>query len=93
MFTFVEYRRAYQATRARLEAEYCRLPLQEKSRRVLGHENHLLYSSQAVTAQMSSPSLSSLTIERGVEQQLWQFESMASRALVCVPCPRRPAAF
>ncbi|MEW6299129.1 MAG: hypothetical protein AB1671_15550 [Thermodesulfobacteriota bacterium] len=90
MVTFAEYQREYQATRARLEAEYYRLPPQEKGRRVLGRDNPLLYSSHAVTAKMADPGLSPHTIERGVERQLLQFEGIAYHALVCVPLRRIP---
>ena len=59
MSTFAQYRREYDATLARLEAEYQNLTPQEKSRRVLGRDNPLLYSSQAVATNMSTRGLSS----------------------------------
>ncbi|MCS6925768.1 MAG: hypothetical protein NZ578_07695, partial [Candidatus Binatia bacterium] len=88
MDTFEEYQRAYHATRARLEAEYHRLPLPEKSRRVLGRDNPLLYSSRAVTAKLSRTGLSALAIAREMERQLLQFERIAYHTLVCVPLRR-----
>lgn len=88
MDTFEEYQRLYRATRARLEAEYYRLPVQERSRRVLGRDNPLLYSSRAVTAKLGEAQLSSLAIERELERQLLQFERIAYHILVCVPLRR-----
>jgi len=90
MFTFAQYRREYETTLARLEAEYQRLPLQEKSRRVLGRDNPLLYSSQAVTAKMTERGLSNKTVERQLDRQAPQFESIAYHTLVRIPLRRIP---
>ncbi len=90
MFTFMQYRREYETTRARLEAEYQRLTLPEKSRRVLGRDNPLLYSSQAVSAKMGGRGLSDRTVERELDRQAPQFESIAYHTLVRVPLRRIP---
>ncbi len=95
MFTFVQYRREYETTLARLEAEYQRLTLQEKSQRVLGRDNPLLYSSRVVAAKMGGRGLSDRTVERQLDRQAPQFEGIAHHTLVCVPFrpsrSRRPA--
>jgi len=88
MFTFAQYRREYETTLARLEAEYQRLPLQKKSRRVLGRDNPLLYSSQAVAAKMTERGLSTKTVERQLDRQAPQFESIAYHTLVRIPLRR-----
>src|SRR5262249_8321007 len=90
MFTFAQYRREYETTLARLEAEYQRLPLQEKSRRVLGRDNPLLYSSQAVAAKMTERGLSTKTVARQLDRQAPQFESIAYHTLVRIPLRRIP---
>jgi hypothetical protein len=90
MLTFVQYRREYETTLARLEAEYQRLTLQEKSQRVLGRDNPLLYSSRVVAAKMGGRGLSDRTVERQLDRQAPQFEGIAYHTLVCVPLRRIP---
>jgi hypothetical protein len=90
MFTFVEYRRAYEEALARLEAEFESLSPQEKSRRVLGRDNPLLYSSQAVTEKMAGPRLSRQAVQGGLDRQAVQFDSIAYHTLVRVPLRRIP---
>ena len=90
MFTFAQYQREYETTRARLEAEYQRLTPQEKSQRGLGRDNPLLYSSQAVSAKMGGRGLSNRTVERELDRQAPQFESIAYHTLVCIPLRRIP---
>ncbi len=90
MFTFVQYRGEYETTLARLEAEYQRLTLQEKSQRVLGRDNPLLYSSRMVAAKMGGRGLSDRTVERQLDRQAPQFEGIAYHTLVCVPLRRIP---
>ncbi|MBI3302629.1 MAG: hypothetical protein HYZ72_11240 [Deltaproteobacteria bacterium] len=90
MLTFAQYRRIYEDTLARSEAEYARLTPQEKSRRVLGRDNPLLYSSQVVADKMSGPGLSRQALERGLDRQTSQFDSIAYHTLVRVPLRRIP---
>src|SRR5262249_37828992 len=90
MFTFAQYRREYETTLAPLQAEDQRRPLQEKSRRVLGRDNPLLYSSQAVAAKMGEQGLSNKTVERQLDRQAPQFESIAYHTLVRIPLRRIP---
>ena len=90
MLTFAQYYREYESTLARLEAEYQRLPLHEKSRRVLGRDNPLLYSSQAVAAKLGAQKLSDKTVERQLDRQAPQFESIAHHTLVRIPLRRIP---
>lgn len=90
MSTFAEYQREYKAVLARLEAEYDNLSQREKSRRVLGHDNPLLYSSQVVAEKMKGPGLSSQAVEREIERQTLQFESLAYHTLVRVPLRQIP---
>jgi hypothetical protein len=85
MRTYAHYRRVYDETLARLEEEYDRLSFQEKSKRVLGRDNPLLYSSRAVAARMGGPLLSQRALERGLSRQTPQFESIAYEMLVRVP--------
>jgi len=73
---------------ARLEAEYQNLTPQEKSRRVLGRDNPLLYSSQAVATNLSPRGLSSQTVARELGRQTPQFESIAHHTLVRMPLRR-----
>ncbi len=92
MRTYAQYRRAYDETFARLEEEYENLSFQEKSRRVLGRDNPLLYSSRAVAKNMGEhaggPGLSQQALERGLGRQTPQFESIAYHMLVRVPLRR-----
>lgn len=90
MQTYAQYRRVYEETRARLEMEYDSLSLQEKSRRVLGRDNPLLYSSHAVAEKMGKAPLSRQALERGLGRQTPQFESIAYQMLVRVPLRRIP---
>ena len=90
MATFVQYRRAHEDALARLQAEYTRLTPQEKSRRVLGRDNPLLYSSQEVADKMGGPGLSRQAVERGLDRQTQQFDSIAYHTLVHVPLRRIP---
>jgi hypothetical protein len=88
MSTFAQYRREYDTTLARLEAEYQNLTPQEKSRRVLGRDNPLLYSSQAVATNMSPRGLSGQTVAQELGRQAPQFESIAHHTLVRIPLRR-----
>jgi len=90
MATFVQYQRAHEDALARLQAEYTRLTPQEKSRRVLGRDNPLLYSSQEVADKMGGPGLSRQAVERGLDRQTQQFDSIAYHTLVHVPLRRIP---
>jgi hypothetical protein len=90
MSTFAQYRREYEAMLARLETEYQSLTPQEKSRRVLGRDNPLLYSSQAVATSMNSRGLSGQTVARELGRQTSQFESIAHHTLVRMPLRRLP---
>ncbi len=90
MRTYTHYRRAYDEMFARLEAEYDSLSLQEKSRRVLGKDNPLLYSSRAVAEKMDGPHLSRQAVEHGLGRQTSQFESIAYHMLVQAPLRRIP---
>jgi len=90
MSTFAQYRREYEAMVTRLEAEYQHLTPQEKSRRVLGRDNPLLYSSQAVAPNMRTRGLSSHVVAREVGRQTSQLESIAHHTLVRIPLRRLP---
>ena len=90
MTTFAQYRMQYEAEQARLEEAFARLSAQEKSRRVLGRDNPLLYSSQAVAAKLGGPRLSGQTVARDLDRQTAQFESIAYHTLVRVPLRRLP---
>jgi hypothetical protein len=85
MRTYAQYRRAYDEMLARLEEEYDRLSFQEKSKRVLGRDNPLLYSSRAVAEKMAGPRLPQRALERGLSRQTPQFESIAYHRLVLAP--------
>jgi hypothetical protein len=88
MQTYAQYRRVYDETLTRLEMEYDTLSFQEKSRRVLGRDNPLLYSSRAVAEKMRGSTLSQQALERGLGRQTPQFESIAYQMLVRVPLRR-----
>lgn len=90
MLTFAQYHHEYEATLARLAAEYQRLSPQEKSRRVLGRDNPLLYSSQAVAGKMDGRGLSDQVVARQLDRQAPQFESVAYHTLVRIPLRRIP---
>lgn len=85
MRTYAQYRREYDETLARLAEHYDGLSFQEKSKRVLGRDNPLLYSSRAVAEKMGAPILSQRALERGLSRQTPQFESIAYQMLVRVP--------
>jgi hypothetical protein len=90
MQTYAQYRRVYEETLARLEMEYNGLSFQEKSRRVLGRDNPLLYSAHAIAEKMGRASLPRQALERGLGRQTPQFESIAYQMLVRVPLRRVP---
>lgn len=90
MTTFAQYCAQYEAERARLEDAFARLSVQEKSRRVLGRDNPLLYSSQAVAAKLGGPRLSGQAVARDLDRQTAQFESIAHHTLVRIPLRRLP---
>lgn len=90
MTTFAQYWTTYVTERARLAAGYETLSLQEKSRRVLGRDNPLLYSSRAVAENMAGRMCSSQALARDVGRQTAQFESLAFHTLVLVPLRRIP---
>ncbi len=90
MSTFAQYRHQYEATLTRLEMDYQRLSPQEKSRRVLGRDNPLLYSSQAVAGKLGGRGLSNQLVARELDRQAPQFESIAYHTLVRIPLRRIP---
>ena len=85
MRTYAQYRREYDEMLARLEEQYESLSFQEKSKRVLGHDNPLLYSSRAVAEKMGGPPLSQRALQRGFSRQTTQFASIAYQMLVRAP--------
>ena len=85
---FVHYRERYDAELTRLKDAFARLSIQEKSRRVLGQDNPLLYSSQAVGARLTDTGLSQQMISRNLERQTAQFEQIAYQTLVRAPLRR-----
>jgi hypothetical protein len=88
MSSFAQYKREVESTLARLEAEYQSLTPQEKSRRVLGRDNPLLYSSQRVAETIKKPSSSRMDVTRELDRQRQQFESIAYHTLVRTPLRR-----
>lgn len=88
MRTYAQYRREYEEILARLEIEYEKLSVQEKSRRVLGRDNPFLYSSHAVTEKLGDSTLAPRTLARGLGRQTSQFESIAHHMLVRAPLRR-----
>ena len=90
MMNFAQYRERYQAELQRLKAAFARLSMQEKSRRVLGQDNPLLYSSQAVGARLSGTRLPEHVLSRELERQTAQFERIAYQTLVRAPLRRLP---
>ena len=90
MMNFIQYRGRYEAELARLKGDFGRLSVQEKSRRVLGRDNPLLYSSQAVGARLTGAGLSEQVLSRELERQTAQFEQIAYQTLVRVPLRRLP---
>lgn len=90
MMNFVQYRERYQAEFQRLKDAFARLSIQEKSRRVLGHDNPLLYSSRAVGAGLTDSRLSEPILSQNLERQTSQFEQIAYQTLVRAPLRRLP---
>ncbi|MGH7961351.1 MAG: hypothetical protein ACRERD_05935 [Candidatus Binatia bacterium] len=90
MATFTHYRYEHKSTLARLEAEYQRLTPQQKSRRVLGRDNPLAYSLQAIADKMSETGMSSKAVERELDRQTSRFDSIAYHTLVQAPLRRIP---
>jgi hypothetical protein len=88
--TFAQYRAQYEAEQERLENAFARLSPQEKSRRVLGRDNPLLYSSHAVATKLGGPRLSGQAVARDLDRQTAQFESIAYHTLVRIPLRRLP---
>jgi hypothetical protein len=88
MRTYAQYRREYDEALARFTVAYDSLSFQEKSRRVLGRDNPLLYSSRAVAEKMGGPALSQQALEQGLSRQTPQFESIAYQMLVRAPLRR-----
>lgn len=90
MTTFAQYRARYESERERLEDAFARLPIQEKSRRALGRDNPLLYSSRAVGKTLGSQPLSSPVLSRHLERQTEQLEQIAHQTLVLAPLRHVP---
>jgi hypothetical protein len=90
MLNFTQYRVRYDAEMARLKDAFVQLSMAEKSRRVLGHDNPLLYSSQAVGSRLSASDLSQQALSRNLERQTAQFEQIAYHTLVRAPLRRLP---
>jgi hypothetical protein len=90
MTTFAQYRAVYEAERARLEETFARMSIQEKSRRVLGRDNPLLYSSRTVADTLGERRLPHSTVARDLDRQTAQFESIAHHTLVLMPLRRVP---
>jgi len=90
MMNFTQYHKRYEAELTRLQDTFARMSIAEKSRRVLGHDNPLLYSSQAVGARLTSSRLSQQALSRNLERQTAQFEQIAYQTLVRAPLRRLP---
>lgn len=90
MMNFALYRDHYHAELQQLKDAFTRMSMQEKSRRVLGHDNPLLYSSQAVGAKLTDTRLSEAILSRNLERQTAQFEQTAYQTLVRAPLRRIP---
>jgi hypothetical protein len=90
MTTFAQYRARYESERERLEHAFARLSVQEKSRRGLGRDNPLLYSSRAVADTLGSQQLSSHSLTRNLDRQTGQLEHIAHQTLVLAPLRRLP---
>jgi hypothetical protein len=90
MTTFIQYRAQYEAERRRLEEAFAQLSVQEKSRRVLGRDNPLLYSSRAVANTLGEQRLSSQALSRNLDRQTGQLERIAHHTLVLAPLRRVP---
>jgi len=90
MMNFIQYRTRYDAELARLKEAFAQLSMAEKSRRVLGHDNPLLYSSHAVGSRLTATGLSEQALSRNLERQTTQFEQTAYQTLVRAPLRRLP---
>src|SRR5690349_17278582 len=90
MMNFTQYRERYEAELIRLKDTFTRMSMAEKSRRVLGRDNPLLYSSQAVGVRLTDTGLSQQALARNLERQTAQFERIAYQTLVRVPLRRLP---
>ncbi|MSQ47738.1 MAG: hypothetical protein EXR78_05000 [Deltaproteobacteria bacterium] len=90
MTTFAQYRAQYEFERRRLEDAFACLSVQEKSRRGLGRDNPLLYSSRAVAETLGSQQLSSHSLSRDLDRQTGQLEHIAHQTLVLLPLRRLP---
>ena len=88
MTTFAQYQARYEAERERLEDEFARLSMQEKSRRALGRDNPLLYSSRAVADTLGRQQLSPHSLTRDLDRQTGQLEHIAHQTLVLAPLRR-----
>jgi len=88
--TFIQYRTRYEAELSRLKETFAQLSMAEKSRRVLGHDNPLLYSSHAVGSRLTATGLSEQALSRNLERQTAQFEQIAYQTLVRAPLRRLP---
>ncbi|MGE0824722.1 MAG: hypothetical protein AB7G75_07320 [Candidatus Binatia bacterium] len=88
MMTFIQYRDRYYMELARLEETFAQLSPQEKSRRVLGRDNPLLYSSHEVGRSLGGQGLSQHALSRGLGRQTEQFEKIAYHTLVRAPLRR-----
>ena len=87
---FIQYRTRYDVEHTRLKEAFAQLSMAEKSRRVLGHDNPLLYSSHAVSSRLTASGLSEQALSRNLERQTAQFEQIAYQTLVRVPLRRLP---
>jgi len=90
MTTFAQYRAQYESARGRLEDAFARLSVQEKSRRALGRDNPLLYSSRAVADTLGPQQLSPHSLTRNLDRQTGQLEHIAHQTLVLAPLRRLP---
>jgi hypothetical protein len=90
MMNFTQYRARYEAELTRLKEAFAQLPMAEKSRRVLGRDNPLLYSPHAVGSRLSASGLSQQALSRDLERQTAQFEQIAYQTLVRAPLRRLP---
>lgn|GEM_PF-6793432 len=88
MTNFAQYRERYQAELQRLKDAFARMSVQEKSRRVLGHDNPLLYSSHAVGARLTDTRLSEPVLSQNLARQTARFEQIAYQTLVRAPLRR-----
>jgi hypothetical protein len=90
MTTFAQYRAQYESERERLEDAFARLSVQEKSRRVLGRDNPLLYSPRVVADTLGTHQLSPHALTRNLDRQTGQLDHIAHQTLVLAPLRRLP---